>query len=139
MENQLHVLGMRYQVRNLAPGVWQYVEDALPDVRSTVDLLVRVVIAKVTNEFDLVDIFRGTPVLQNNPSFNFRTWVIEAVLRISRDRKAVGTAQLNWAKIENCARSYVADKIAAGRFGRDRDMRRPKPTWDMLEGREIIP
>ncbi|OTA87756.1 hypothetical protein M434DRAFT_35194 [Hypoxylon sp. CO27-5] len=139
MENQPQVLGMRYHIRILPSGLWDLVEEGLPDVRSTVPLLVRVLIAKITNEQQLVEILRDTPILQNDPAFNYRTWVMDAVARIARDGGAVGTSQLNWEKIEARARRYAADKIVAGRFGPDKDLTRPKPTWDMLQGKEIVP
>ncbi|KAI1136852.1 hypothetical protein F5Y05DRAFT_414574 [Hypoxylon sp. FL0543] len=138
-ENHQEVPGMRYHVKNHLSGTWEYVEDEKPDVQSSIRLLVRVVIAKITNERQLIEIFRSTPVIQNDPSFNCRSWVIDALSRIPDDGKVVGTAELDWEKIEDRARSYAAEKTAAGRFELGQDMLLPKPTWDMLEGKEIVP
>ena len=57
---------------------------------------------------------------------------------LQKDGKAVGTSQLDWAKIEALAREYVAKKMAAGRYLKAEEMLLPKPTWDMLEEKEII-
>ncbi|KAI2616132.1 hypothetical protein GGS26DRAFT_453945 [Hypomontagnella submonticulosa] len=137
-EDREAVPGMRYHVKNPPGGNWLYVEDGLPDVQSTIRLLIRVMIAKVANERRLVEIFRTTPVVQNDPGFNCRSWVIDALSRISNDPRAVGTAELDWEKIEERARTYAAEKTAAGRFGYGQDMRKPKPTWDMLEDKEVV-
>ncbi|KAI2472745.1 hypothetical protein F4781DRAFT_320045 [Annulohypoxylon bovei var. microspora] len=136
-EYGVEVPGMRFHVKNPPGGGWRYVEDELSDVQSSVRLLVRVVIAKVTDERQLIEVFRNTPIFQNDPNFNCRTWAIDALSRIS-SRKVVGTSQLNWDIVEERARSYVAEKTAAGRFGHGQDMMKPKPTWDMLEDKEII-
>jgi hypothetical protein len=56
-----------------------------------------------------------------------------------RDVKALGTSELNWQKIEATAREYVSEKTAGGRYQNLADMLKPKPTWDMLENKEIIP
>ncbi|KAI0882915.1 uncharacterized protein GGS22DRAFT_190892 [Annulohypoxylon maeteangense] len=137
-EYKEQVPGMRFHIKNLPGGGWRYAEDVLPDVQTSVRLLVRVLIAKITNESQLIEVFRNTPIFQKDPTFNCRTWVIDALSRISNNRKVVGTSQLDWKMIEERARTYVAMKTVVGRFGEGQDMRRPKPTWDMLEDKEIV-
>ncbi|KAI0834313.1 hypothetical protein F5Y06DRAFT_157148 [Hypoxylon sp. FL0890] len=138
-EDQPDVPGMRYHVKIPPTGEWKFEEVPVRNVRATITLLVRVVIAKVQNEKRLVDIFRNTPVVQNDPNFNSRSWAIDALSRIAQDGKAVGTAVLDWEKIEEQAHKYVREKIEAGRYESGQDMTRPKPTWDLLEGRELVP
>lgn len=58
---------------------------------------------------------------------------------MAKGDKAVGTAQLDWDQIEALARNYVAKKTAAGRYASATDLGEPKPTWDILEEREIVP
>lgn len=108
-------------------------------MQSTNNLLARIVIAKVQDEQRLINIFRETPVIQNEPNWRCRTWVANALGRISNDGQAVGTAKLDWTVIENLAREFVAGKTASGRYKEDADMALPRPTWDMLEGREVVP
>jgi len=120
-------------------GSWIYEEVPLPNVRSTVNLLARVLVAKIKNEDRLVAILRGTPVVQDDPSWNCRTWLADALRRIREDgKKAVGTSLLYWDRIEQVARVYVAEKTAGGRYDQGMDMTLPKPTWDLLEGKELV-
>lgn len=131
--------GVRYHVKNLPFTGWVYEEVPLANVRSTVNLLVRVLIAKVEDEKRLVEIFRNIPVVQNDPEWRCRTWLANALDAIKADGKAVGTSELDWSKIEKVAREYVATKVASGRYERGVDLKLPKPTWDMLAEKEIVP
>jgi len=45
---------------------------------------------------------------------------------------------LAWDKIEALARDYVAKKTAAGRYKGVSDMTLPRPTWNLLEGKEDV-
>lgn len=96
-------------------------------------------IAKIEDEDRIVEIIRNTPVVQNDPNWQCRTWVADVLSRTAQDGGAVGTAELDWAKIEPVAREYVANKTAAGRYLHREDMLLPKPTWDMLLGKEVVP
>ncbi|KAI1804868.1 hypothetical protein F4811DRAFT_517999 [Daldinia bambusicola] len=137
-EGDGEVPGHRYHVRNPG-GTWIYEDVSLRNVKSTINLLARVLIAKITDEKRLLEIFRSTPVVQNDPNFSCRTWLVDALSRISADGKAVGTAVLEWEKIEKSARSYVEEKTATGRYGAGVDMTAAKPVWDLLEQQEIMP
>lgn len=130
---------MRYHVKNRPTTGWEYEEVALPNVRNTNSLLARILIAKIEDEGRLIEILRTTGVVQNDPEWRCRTWVATVLGRIAEDGKAVGTAELDWSSIEAKAREYVARKTAAGRYLTARDLEHPKPTWDMLQGKEVVP
>ncbi|KAI5455762.1 hypothetical protein BGZ63DRAFT_368375 [Mariannaea sp. PMI_226] len=136
-EKKAKVPGMRYHVKN-RPNGWIYEEVALENVRSTNTLLARVLIAKIEDNERLVQILRSVPVVQNDPNWRCRSWVADALASIESDGAVVGKAVLDWETIEYIAREYVASKIALGRYNSG-DMRRPKPTWDMLEEKETTP
>ncbi|KAK4044187.1 hypothetical protein C8A01DRAFT_31794 [Parachaetomium inaequale] len=141
LESQQQVPGVRYHVKNSPLTGWVYEEAPLPNVRSTVNLLARVLIAKIEDEDRLVETLRGTPVVQDDPAWRCSTRLANALRRIQQGdgpRKAVGTAQLDWARIEPVARDYVARKRASGRYERGVDLLLPKPTWDLLEERELV-
>ncbi|OJD12694.1 hypothetical protein AJ78_06745 [Emergomyces pasteurianus Ep9510] len=138
VEGTSEVPGTRYHVKNNPIDGWVYEELPVRDVRTTNSLLARVLIGKVENDARLKNTFRGVPVIQNDPNWRCRTWVTNAVAAIARDGKSVGTAELDWDKIEATARQYVSSKSAAGRYQNAVDFLGPKPTWDMLENREIV-
>lgn len=102
------------------------------------NLLARVLIAKVEDHEHLAAIVRSQPVVQNDPSWRCRTWIAGVLNELARDGKAVGTSELDWEKIEATARQYVVSKLAAGRYGNSDLVVKPKPTWDMIENREIV-
>lgn len=60
-------------------------------------------------------------------------------MELEKDGQVVGTAQLSLEKIERTARDYVAQKTAAGRYQQEDIVARPRPMWDMLEKKEIVP
>lgn len=128
---------MRYHVKN-SPEGWTYEEIAVKDVRYTINLLTRVLVAKVEDLPRLVTILRSLPVVQGDPNWRCRTWIANALAVLARDGKALGTSELNWQSIEVTARHYVAQKAAAGRYQHVEDMLKPKPTWDLLENRESV-
>lgn len=130
--------GARYHVKN-SPFGWTYEEISLENVRTTNSLLARILIAKIADEQRLIALLRQLPVVQGDPNWRCRTWVASALIEIAKDGKCVGTAELNWQKIEAFARQYVADKTASGRYQSAADMLKPKPTWDMLENKESAP
>ncbi|KAJ8125316.1 hypothetical protein O1611_g8323 [Lasiodiplodia mahajangana] len=138
-ERKSQVPGTKYHVKNHPFDGWAYEEVAVSNVKNTTNLLIRVLIAKVEDEKCLTKIFRTTPVVQGDPNWRCRTWIADALSRIAKDGKCVGTAQLDWSKIEAVARKYVAEKTAAGRYSDVRILMQPKPIWDILEGREILP
>lgn len=137
-EKAFKVPGKRYHVKNTPMEGWIYEEAELENVRSTTRLLARILIAKVEDHERLVTILRRTPIVQNDPDWRCRSWIASALGELEKDNKAVGTSQLNWSEIEMLARQYVARKIAVGRYQHTEDIGRPKPTWDMLENKEVV-
>ncbi|KAG5937447.1 hypothetical protein E4U53_008192 [Claviceps sorghi] len=138
-EAKKHASGLRCHVKN--PGItgWFYDETKLQNVGCTVNLLVRILVAKIEDEKGLLKILRDTPVIQDDPSFTCRTWLADALMRISKaEPKVTGTSQLDWNKIETKGRRYVEEKVAAGRYRDKAQALGPKPTWDITSQKEII-
>ncbi|RMZ68426.1 hypothetical protein GMOD_00010077 [Pyrenophora seminiperda CCB06] len=131
--------GARYHVKNSPLGGWIFEEIALENVRTTTNLLARILVAKIQDEKRLVALLRGIPVVQDDPNWRCRTWVASALAEIEKDGKCVGTAELDWQKIEAIARQYVRNKTDNGRYQTTADLLKPKPTWDLLENKEIVP
>ncbi|RVX71708.1 hypothetical protein B0A52_03892 [Exophiala mesophila] len=92
VEDKELVPEMRYHVKSSPADGWIYEEVALTNVKSTNNLLVRILIAKIEDEARLVDILRNTPLVQDGPDWRCRSWIADAMLRIENDGKAVGTA-----------------------------------------------
>ena len=130
---------MRYHVKNPPGRGWVYEEAPVRDVRNSGMLLARIVVGKITDEKRLIEIIRSAPVIQNDPNWRCRTWVADVLERVAKDGRAVGTSNLSWTRIERVARDYVGKKTAEGRYGRGSDPTKPKPTWDTLQGRELLP
>ncbi|KAF2478356.1 uncharacterized protein BDR25DRAFT_321371 [Lindgomyces ingoldianus] len=130
--------GASYHVKN-SPFGWTYEEIPLENVQTTIRLLARILIAKIEDEQRLITLLRRLPVVQGDSNWRCRTWVASALAEIAKDGKCVGTAELDWQKIEACARRYVGDKTASGRYRSAADLSKPKPTWDMLENKESVP
>ncbi|KAI0101683.1 hypothetical protein GGR51DRAFT_563145 [Nemania sp. FL0031] len=128
--------GIRCHVKN-SSGDWEYERVKVKDVKFTTTLLARILVAKIEDEQRLTALFRRLPVVQNDPSWRCRTWVANALVEIEKDGKCVGTAELDWQKIEAFARRYVSGKTIGGRY--ERDLWKPRPTWDLLEDKETLP
>ncbi|PIB02827.1 hypothetical protein CB0940_11960 [Cercospora beticola] len=142
VEKEEDVPGMRYHVKNTIVGgevKWVYEELDIRNVRMTNTLLARFVIAKIEDEKRLIEVLRSIPVIQKDPGWRCRTWVANALEALRQDGKAVGTALLDWQKIEPAARKYVADKKAAGRYNDVNQMQQARPTFDLIEGKEVLP
>lgn len=117
---------------------WIYEEREISNVRTTNNLLVRILVAKVEDHKRLDTILRSLPVVQDDPEWRCRTWIASALAELAKDGKPVGISQLEWEKIELIARQYVAQKAAAGRYQRSEVLLKPKSTWDMLENKETV-
>lgn len=130
--------GTRHHAVNPAHIGWIYEGTPLSNVKVTAQLLARILIAKVEDVDRLTAIFKSVPLVQDDPSWRCRSWIASALEAIAKDGKAVGTSELDWTKIEEFGRRYVAEKTAAGRY-REGDLQGPRPMWDMLENKEMIP
>lgn len=157
------VPGVRYHVRNLpAPGYkygqWVYEAVPLTNVQQSMRLLARILIGKIEDEQRLIRIIESVPVVQHDTNWRCRTWVADVLRALVNDGKAMGTAELDWKKVEGGAREYVGKKTAAGRYRSNiaappprnprhgessnpppRAPAQPMPTWDLLTQREIFP
>lgn len=144
-ENQDHVPGKRYHVKNISvpdPAIkdrWEYEEVDLPDVRTTGHLMIRILIGKILDEARFVAILRSVPVVQHNHNWTCLTWVMQSLSALERDNQAMGTAILDGPRIESIAKQYAANKIAANRFETSSNSLDPKPAYDLLNNKEMIP
>ena len=148
MEKAAQVPGRRCHVKNqLTPSPeWakQPVEirrgRTTKNVQGTNTLLVRVMIGenyKLTTSapnaskcslwFRIID-----------PGWRCRSWCADALAALARDGQALGTSVLDWWRIEEIARRYVREKTTQGRFNNSALLLRPKPTWDLLENKEVV-
>ena len=163
--------GKRYHVKNLPAdrrqypyGRWVFDEVDLANAQFSYNLLVRVLIGKIEDEKKLARIIKSVPVISNDVNWRCRTWCANVLEALAKDGKALGTAELDWAKIEAAARDYVRTKTAAGRYSREEAEKRlkkrqqalqsqtqggssrpapppppePAPTYDLLARREIF-
>lgn len=119
-------------------GGWVYEAAPLRNVQNTTMVLARILIAKIEDEQRLVALFERLPVVQNDLNWRCRAWIASALAEIAKDGRCVGTAELDWQKIEPHARQYVQEKTASGRYESAAALTKPKSTWDMLENREIV-
>lgn len=109
------------------------------NVKATTTLLARLVIAKIENERELLRVLRETPVVQDDPEFRCRTWMADALVRMANTKPCVvDTSQLDWEKVERKARRYVEKEHATGRYEDVDVVMEPKPTWDMMEQKEVV-
>jgi hypothetical protein len=134
-ESSKEVPGVRYHVRNPPLAGWTYEKTPVDNIQVTVQLLARILIAKVEDLDRLNAIFESVPVIQGDPKWTCRSWIASALEAIAKDGKAVGTSMLDWTKIEEFGRRYVAEKTAANRY-KQGDLSGPRPMWDMLENKE---
>ncbi|KAE9972322.1 hypothetical protein BLS_004073 [Venturia inaequalis] len=138
-EKSINTPGVRCHVKNHPLTGWTYEEKDVNDVQSTNTLLARIVIAKVEREQRLIELLRNVPVVNGDPNWRCRTWIAQALAEIAKDGNCVGSSQLNWETIEEFARQYVAQKTASGRYTKADDMLKPKPTYDLIKGKESVP
>ncbi|KIV97673.1 hypothetical protein PV10_01389 [Exophiala mesophila] len=140
--------GTRYHVEHLDHDAGKYLYDQqdVPTHPSAQAGLVRIAIAKVTNEARLQSILRDIVVPQEDVGFNCLTWVRDAFVRLHQDRKSIRTYldDTDWPAVETCARKYCKRKKDVGRFQEDR--RRPGTwnpekisTFNFWENRETCP
>ncbi len=109
-------------------------------MRRTSMLLVRVVIGKVTNGSRLRAIFESTPLRPDEDGWNCVAWVKEAFEAAIHDGNALGTAAASWESARDTAMRYVGEKTAAHRFDTSGSYDADNaPTWDILEGIELVP
>ncbi|KAI0874858.1 hypothetical protein GGS24DRAFT_500333 [Hypoxylon argillaceum] len=136
-KNQAVVAGIRCHVKNTL-NTWKFEEASVSNIQCTTSLLGRILVAKITDQQRLLTLLRQVPVVQGDSNWRCRTWVANALDAIARDGTCVSTAELDWQKIEALARQYVGRKTASGRYNSTADWVKPRPTWDMLDNKEVI-
>jgi hypothetical protein len=118
---------------------WQFEEREIT-MFATAMVLVHVVIGKVANLKRLESTLRSTPIKGEEPGWNCVVWVKDALEALEKDRKALGTSNTDWGTVRNAAMRYVEGKKAEHRFdGKGNFDMQEVATWDLLEGKELIP
>ncbi|KAL9581360.1 MAG: hypothetical protein Q9212_003951 [Teloschistes hypoglaucus] len=132
---------MRFHTTNRGRADWIF-EDQNIDELGPALLIAKVVVAKVINIDRLQSVLRGVPVVQDDPSFNCSVWVHRALDAVQADAEVVSASQLDWPTVRDAANGYVQGKKRKYRYaGRGRPGQcglRQSPTYDLLEGREIV-
>lgn len=129
---------MKYHVKNDIYG-WTFEEVEEPNLRHNVRLLARIMIAKIEDETRLVSIIRQVPLIQADPNWRCRTWMMNVITAIAADRDSVGKAVLDWEKIEAFAKDYIGRKTQFDRYSSAETLAKARPTWDLLSDQELIP
>ncbi|KAL1877372.1 hypothetical protein VTK73DRAFT_8667 [Phialemonium thermophilum] len=137
-ENKPHVPGMQLRIRKVAQ-LWVLEELVVDDVRNTGSLAVRVLIAKIRDKSRLVQLIKDVHRVQDDDTWNTRSWIADVLNAMATTGGVVGRSVLNWPLVDARARQYVADKIAAGRYAGPQDPTAPRPTWDLIDDKEIAP
>ncbi|KAI4284287.1 MAG: hypothetical protein L6R35_004940, partial [Caloplaca aegaea] len=106
---------IRYHARDSFGRVWEYEEREIYRATSIM-LLARVIVAKVTNVERLQAALRSVPVVQGDESWNCVSWVKNALEAVKVDGKAVGTSNLDWDVVRRTAKDYVQGKKDAHRY-----------------------
>ncbi|KAI9904329.1 hypothetical protein N3K66_000858 [Trichothecium roseum] len=133
------VPGTRCHVRSHPLRGWFYEEVPLTDVRTSRNLLARLVVAKIKDEERLLGVLRGTPAVNDEAGWLCSSWVVSALARIQEDAGCVAEgSKLDWEEIEAQGRDYVGRKMDKGRYAEMEDSELPRPTWDMLEDKEVL-
>ena len=135
---------------------WRYVEVALPNISSAERMYARILIAKIEDDDRLELLLRETPrprAVENDSvatalreGYDSHVWVaqvLEQLAGMGKKNRIVGKGVLDWQQIERTARRYVAVKMVTDRYNesylKESGCLLPKPTWDMLQDKEITP
>lgn len=133
--------GYRHHARNIAVIGWEYHTSILDDASSTLQLLARVLVAKVDDKKKLAEVFKNVEVKGSVAGWNCRAWA-KAAWQAAVESGALSSnkkhTHLTWAQIEEKTKEYVAEKKLEGRYGTGQDMNAPKPTFDMLQDKETL-
>lgn len=161
--------GVRYYIHRVPQGtrerpegfLWRYAEDTLPSIKCPARMYARLLIAKIEDDDRLERLLRETPrppraaaaagdavAMALHDGYDSQVWAAQVLAQLAaavgegKDDRIVGAAAvLDWQRIEQKARRYVAEKMAADRYNedylRETEHRLPKPTWDMMLDKEI--
>ncbi|KAK4942138.1 hypothetical protein LTR10_018030 [Elasticomyces elasticus] len=115
--------GTRYHIAHGDDDTNKYVyeEQDIPSTAGAQTVLVRVAVAKVTDESRLEALLREIPLRQDDSAYTCHTWVREAFIKVLDDNKSVKSYLKadDWNAVEACARKYCKRKRDAGRFVED--------------------
>ncbi|KAI9163475.1 hypothetical protein HJFPF1_05089 [Paramyrothecium foliicola] len=138
------VAGRRYSLEKGGRRGWRFKSMELDDVRNDDNLLCRILIGKISSESLIARTMRKVKparmMFSRDDEYNIcATWASDVAHELKGEHWVVGTAETNFGEISRHVQQYVADKVAAGRYRDTEDQTKPVPTWDMLQGKEIIP
>jgi len=130
---------MKYHAKNrIGEKDFDYEESRIPITRDNA-LLVRILIAKITNRDQLRAILRRVPIEQEG---NCVTWIRDAFERLNTDTKALGNRVVDWQTVRDAAMGYVERKKAEHRFDGQSEPGKFDisviATFDLLQGKETI-
>ena len=135
---KFHAKEILVSVDNEARWTWNYEECSTP-MRPTGMILVRVLIGKVGNRDRLVSVLQRIPVKGGELGWNCIACVKDALKQLEEDKSALGTSATAWVVVRNGAMQYIEDKKMAHRFDGKGNFDTSKvPTWDLIEGKELI-
>ncbi|OAA45024.1 hypothetical protein NOR_03778 [Metarhizium rileyi] len=116
-------------------SVWEY---SVESDRSSM-LLARIVVGKICDLHRLESILRSVPVRGEKEGWNSISWIQEAFHLASMAPGVLGSHMEDWEEIRQTAMSYVDEKKAKHRFdGLGKFDPSKPPTWDMLQGKELL-
>ncbi|TKA64549.1 hypothetical protein B0A49_09935 [Cryomyces minteri] len=119
--------------------VW-VLEERESSMQATGQLLIRVLVAKITDRDRLLRSLRTVPIVKGDASWNCVSWVKEALGILREDGKAIGTSKLDWQTVRDTAMAYCQRKRNDHRFdGKARFDMSKAATYDLLEMKETIP
>ncbi|KZZ93300.1 hypothetical protein AAL_05685 [Moelleriella libera RCEF 2490] len=117
-----------------ASRVWEYAAES----DRTSMLLVRIMVAKVSDTRRLESILRKVPLHADRTEWNSVAWVREALHLAGNEPGTLHPRVKDWEAIRDMAMWYVEQKKAEHRFDGLGHFDASKPaTWDMIQGKEI--
>lgn len=133
---------MRYHAKErpkLGGGSEWYFEERDWSLAPTNMLLVRILVAKVVDNSQLTSILRSTPVRQGEQGWNCVWWIKEALEKLERDGKTLGTSVTEWGKVRDGVMTYCQRKKDQHRFDGKGNFDMSKvPTYDLIEQKETV-
>ena len=129
--------GMRYHAKGRPKqgGVseWYFEERDCP-LAPTNMMLVRIMIAKVEDNDQLLSVLRSTPIRQGEHGWNCVSWIKEALEKLEANGKALGTSVTEWGKVRDDVMTYSQRKKDQHHFdGRGNFDISKVPTYDLIE------
>lgn len=117
---------------------WYFEERDCP-LAPTNMLLVRIMIAKVEDNGQLISILRNTPIRQGEQGWNCVLWIKEALEKLEADGKTLGTSVIEWGRVRDGVMTYCQRKKDQHRFdGKGNFDMNKVPTYDLIEQKETV-